>query len=69
MTLMKQELHICEQLEHPHIVRVLDLIEDHMNIYIVMEYINGGHMLDLLVRTHQDPKYKLSEQEIGAMIH
>lgn len=66
---MRQELHICEQLEHPHIVRVLDLIEDSSNIYIMMEYISGGHLLDMLTRVHQDKSDKLSEKEVGSMIH
>ena len=69
MHLMRQELHICEQLEHPHIVRVLDLIEDSSNIYIMMEYISGGHLLDMLTRVHQDKSAKLSEKEVGSMIH
>jgi len=33
--LMKSELEALEQLDHPHIVRVIDLCEDDNNIYIV----------------------------------
>jgi len=66
MNLMRQELHVCEQLEHPHIVRVLDLFEDDANIYIVMEYISGGNLLDMMTR---DKVCKITEKEIGSMIH
>ena len=32
--LMRQELKIVRQLDHPHIVKVLDVLEDDENIYI-----------------------------------
>lgn len=34
-----------------------------------MEYISGGHLLDMLTRVHQDKFYKLTEKEIGSIIH
>lgn len=69
MKLMSQELHVCEQLEHPHIVRVLDLFEDTFQIYIVMEYLTGGHLLDLLTRLLSDNSQRLSEKDIGNIIY
>ncbi len=69
MNLMRQELAVSEQLEHPHIVRVLDLIEDDYNIYIVMEYINGGHLLDFFTRAYEDTRVSITEKEVGRMIH
>ena len=44
-------------------------MEDSTNIYIMMEYISGGHLLDMLTRVHQDKSDKLSEKEVGSMIH
>jgi len=35
-------------LNHPHIVRVFDLIEDEKYYYIVQELMSGGAMLDTL---------------------
>ena len=69
MNLMRQELAVSQQLEHPHIVRVLDLIEDDSNVYIVMEYINGGHLLDFFTRAYEDTRGRISEKEVGKMIH
>ena len=46
--LMRQELHALDRLEHPHIVRVLDLCEDHYNIYIVLELMHCGTLTKVL---------------------
>jgi calcium-dependent protein kinase len=35
-------------LNHPHIVRVFDLIEDEKYYYIVQELMSGGALLDTL---------------------
>ena len=47
-------------------MRVLDLFEDDPNIYIVMEYISGGNLLDMMTR---DKVCKITEKDIGSMIH
>lgn len=50
MTLVKQELYACQMIQHPNIVRVLDLFEDLFNIYIVMEYVEEGNLLSFLTK-------------------
>ena len=55
--LMKQELEVLEKLEHPHIVRVLDLCEDEDNIFIALELINHGNLLEVIS--------KIKEKKIG----
>ena len=44
--LMKNELEVLEQTNHPHITRIFQLLEDKRNIYIVMELVSGGNLLD-----------------------
>ena len=46
--LLKQELAVCEQTDHPHIVKVYDILEDSTNYYVVMELIEGGDLLGKL---------------------
>lgn len=46
--LMKQELEVLEELDHPHIVRVIELLEDDSNYYVVMELLQDGNLLDFL---------------------
>jgi serine/threonine protein kinase len=48
---------------------VLDLFEDTFQIYIVMEYLTGGHLLDLLTRLLSDNSQRLSEKDIGNIIY
>ena len=42
--LNKNELEILEQISHPHITRVFELLEDKANYYIVMELMKGGSL-------------------------
>lgn len=48
MKLAMQEFKVLEGLDHPHIVRVLELLEDETCYYVVMELINHGTLLDFL---------------------
>lgn len=48
--LMMQELDALDRLEHPHIVRALDLLEDRENIYIVLELMPAGNLTDVLTK-------------------
>ena len=43
---MKEELEVLEITEDPHITRIYQLLEDERNIYIVMELVSGGNLLD-----------------------
>jgi len=47
---MKSELEALEQLDHPHIVRVLDLCEDGNHIYIVSELLKQGNLLEVMTK-------------------
>ena len=40
--LMMQELEALDKLEHPHVVRVIDICEDDENVYIVHELMIHG---------------------------
>jgi calcium-dependent protein kinase len=43
--LMKQ-LEALRDLDHPNVCRIKETFEDSMNLYLVMEYYNGGDMLE-----------------------
>ena len=47
LDLLKQELDCLEQLNHPNIVKVLELLEDTDNIYCVMELLETGNLLQM----------------------
>ena len=45
---MKNELAILGSKSHPKIIRVIDLLEDRQNYYIVSEVVEGGELFKRL---------------------
>jgi len=45
-----QMLKLCQG--HPNIVKLVDVFTDHLHIYIVMELMKGGELLERLQRRH-----------------
>src|SRR5215475_13530633 len=43
------------QLNHPNIVKLLDALHDNSGHYLVMEYVSGGSLADVLAATPQMP--------------
>ncbi|RDY12533.1 CBL-interacting serine/threonine-protein kinase 21, partial [Mucuna pruriens] len=50
LTLVKREIRTMKLLHHPNIVRIHEVIGTKTKIYIVMEYVSGGQLLDKMVR-------------------
>ncbi len=46
---IQREIRFLKLLHHPHIVKVLDVIETLDMIYIVMEFVDGGELFDYIV--------------------
>ncbi|KAJ3433132.1 non-specific serine/threonine protein kinase [Anaeramoeba flamelloides] len=46
---IKREVKVQKIFCHPHIVRLFDVIEAEEDIYLIMEYINGGELFDYIV--------------------
>jgi serine/threonine protein kinase len=55
ITRFKREAEILRQLNHPNIVKLLDTVGEGENLMIVMEYMPGGSLRDLLDKTPQLP--------------
>ena len=45
-----QMLKLCQG--HPNIVRLVDVFKDQLHVYIVMELVKGGELLDRLRKRH-----------------
>jgi serine/threonine protein kinase len=45
---LRTELSIIRHLKHPNIVEVYDICEDREKVYIVMEHVRGGDLLDCI---------------------
>ena len=48
--LLKNELEILGEKSHPNIIRIVDLIEDNENYYIVSEVVKGGELFNRLTK-------------------
>ena len=48
---MRRELTLTQRLRHKNIARFYDVIEDGQDVYIVMEYLSGGSLLDYVNKT------------------
>ena len=48
--LMEQELDVLQKTDHPHIVRVFELLHDDVNFYIVTELVTGGELYDHIIK-------------------
>eukprot|EP01098_Paradermamoeba_levis_P009835 TRINITY_DN4119_c0_g1_i1.p1 TRINITY_DN4119_c0_g1~~TRINITY_DN4119_c0_g1_i1.p1 ORF type:complete len:266 (-),score=51.39 TRINITY_DN4119_c0_g1_i1:201-998(-) len=58
------EYQVLTSLQHPNIIRPLELHEDEQQIYMVMELIEGGDLMKLL-----EKKRRLSEREAFIIFH
>ncbi|KAK9367691.1 kinase-like domain-containing protein [Lipomyces kononenkoae] len=47
---VKREVDILMRLDHPHIVKLKELYEDRSNVYLVMEYVAGGDLMDYITK-------------------
>lgn len=55
---VRREIKICSLFVHPHIIRLYEVIETPMDIYVVMEYVKSGELFDYIVE-----KGRLQEDE------
>eukprot|EP00440_Ansanella_granifera_P020691 gb/GFBE01022464.1/.p1 GENE.gb/GFBE01022464.1/~~gb/GFBE01022464.1/.p1 ORF type:complete len:649 (+),score=159.84 gb/GFBE01022464.1/:1-1947(+) len=57
---VKEEFNVIRQLDHPHICKAYECYEDRKNIYLVMELLTGGTLLETLCR-----QSKFTEADAG----
>ena len=48
--LLQNELSILGEKSHPNVIRIVDLIEDDENYYVVSEVVNGGELFKRLTK-------------------
>ena len=53
-----RELKISQAIKHPHLVQLYDMIETEGYIFLIMEYLEGGELYNLIV-----DRNKLTEQQ------
>ena len=53
---VEKEIKLLENLRHPHVITYFNSFKQNGNIYIVIEYINGGSLEDLLMKNINQQK-------------
>jgi calcium-dependent protein kinase len=48
---LTNEIKILKQLDHPNIVKLYEVYSDSRNIYMVTEYLEGGEVFDLILKS------------------
>jgi serine/threonine protein kinase len=62
--LMKDELATLQNVSHPKIMRVFELLQDNTDIYVVTEFIKGGELLNRLITNNN-----FSEKQAAYIIY
>ena len=60
---LESEVSILKRISHPHIVMLLEVLESHGRLYLIMEYCAGGDLAHL-IKTHG----KLSEHLVRSIM-
>ena len=55
---MDDELRVLEGLDHPHITRTLQLLEDSKHYYVVLELVSGGNLLERITKCKKFTEHK-----------
>lgn len=61
--LLRQELHVLEITDHPHITKVYEILEDNKCFYVVMELLEGGNLLDKIIQADN-----FNEEIVGSIV-
>lgn len=67
---VRREIKICRLFVHPHIIRLYEVIETPLDIYVVMEYVKSGELFDYIVekgRLHENEARKIFQQIISGV--
>ena len=58
---MESELDILSKTDHPNIVRVIELLQDDANYYIVSELVAGGELYDYIIKNKMFTESKTAD--------
>lgn len=61
MTVLRSELDILQEADHPNIIRIFEAFEDEKNVHVVMEYCSGGDILEHMIQKGQFNERRAAE--------
>jgi calcium-dependent protein kinase len=69
---LTNEIKIMKQLDHPNIVRLYEIYSDSRNIYLITEYLEGGELFDLILKSkhfNENIAAKIMKQLLSAIAY
>ena len=64
---VEKEIKLLENLHHPHVITYFNSFKENGNIYIIIEYINGGSLEDYLIDNIKEGK-RFTEKKIWDLL-
>lgn len=72
ISILNNEIKILKMLDHPNIVRLYEIYQDPKNIYLITEYLEGGELFDLILKTkhfNENIAAKIMKQLLSAIAY
>ncbi|CDW88681.1 protein kinase domain containing protein [Stylonychia lemnae] len=69
---LNNEIKILKVLDHPNIVKLYEIYQDQKNIYLITEYLEGGELFDLILKTkhfNENIAAKIMKQLLSAVAY
>jgi serine/threonine protein kinase len=66
---MKDELEVLEDLSHPNIMRIFELLHDDGHYYVASEYIRDGELFEYLLKRADNNEGNLTEFNVQNIIY
>ena len=69
---VKREIAILKLIEHPHVLKLYDVLETEHRLYLVLEHVKGGELFDYIVskgRLDREESLRLTAQIVLGLEH
>lgn len=65
---LKREIEILKEVQHPHIIRLVDVYEDSKYLHLVTELCTGGELFDRIIAKTQSEEGHYSEHDAASIV-
>eukprot|EP00934_Nitzschia_sp_Nitz4_P000663 Nitzschia sp. Nitz4//scaffold104_size75438//14107//15694//NITZ4_005652-RA/size75438-snap-gene-0.119-mRNA-1//-1//CDS//3329532374//663//frame0 len=68
LELLKKEVELLSEVDHPHIIKLYDVFEEEKTIHLVTELCSGGELYDRVVEKSHSPEHHFSEYDAARIL-
>jgi serine/threonine protein kinase len=62
---LRNEIGLLKLVDHPNVIKLYEFYEDEQNIFLILEYCDGGELFD---RLHEQTGHHYSEREAASLV-